>query len=102
MVKDRSGLSSVPVRKSPCPFEVGKAYVFRTVTMINLGKVKKIVGDFVVLEEAGWIADTGRYSQLLSKGTMNEFEAYPDISIVNLLALVDAQPWPFELPRETK
>lgn len=87
---------------STTPFIVGKCYVIRTVTMINIGKVKEIIGDFLVLESAGWIADTGRYADMLSKGSINEFEPYPDFGIVGLGAIVDAQPWSFELPRSQK
>ena len=84
--------------ESKCPFEVGQSYIIRTVTMINLGKVKKIVGNFLVLESAGWVADTGRYHVALATGVLNEFEPYPDISFVSLGSVVDAQPWQFELP----
>lgn len=33
------------------PYEVGKAYFFRTVNYHILGRVKKIVGDVLILEE---------------------------------------------------
>lgn len=90
------------VANTDCPFVIGKSYMIRTVTMINLGRVKAIYPNFLVLESAGWVADTGRYHECLAKGTINEFEPYPDISIVGLGSIVDAQPWEFELPRGAK
>ena len=97
-----SGPTNQVGQYEPCPFKVGQSYMIRTVTMINLGRVKEIVGAFMVLESAGWVADTGRYHEALSKGTLGEFEPYPDISIVGLGSIVDAQPWLFELPRGAK
>ena len=84
------------------PFEVGEAYLFRTVTHIEVGRVIKITGKFVTLEEASWIADTGRYHDCLKKGVFNEVEPYPLTTIVNTDSLINAAPWPHELPTEQK
>lgn len=58
------------------PFKIGESYLFRTVTHIEVGRVKKIIGQFVELEDASWIADTGRYYDCLKYGVFNEVEPY--------------------------
>ena len=84
------------------PFEIGKSYLFRTVTHIELGRVVEMVGKFAVLEEASWIADTGRYHDCLRDGTPEEIEPYPNGTIVNTDSLINAAPWEHDLPREQK
>lgn len=45
-----------------CPFEVGENYLIRTVTFTLTGKIKSKIGAFLVLQDADWITDTGRFS----------------------------------------
>lgn len=84
------------------PFEIGKAYLFRTVTHIEVGRVVRIVGQFVELEDASWIADTGRYHDCLRDGVFSEVEPYPLYTGVNTSSLINYAPWPHDLPREQK
>ena len=44
-------------RSESVPFEVGKAYSIRTCTYHLTGKVREIVGKFLVLDTVAWIAD---------------------------------------------
>ena len=87
---------------SDLPFEIGKKYLFRTVTHIDVGQVKSIKGNFVTLENASWIADTGRYHDCLSKGVFNEVEPYPMDVHLNTSSLIDAVEWVHDLPTEQK
>jgi hypothetical protein len=87
---------------SVLPFEIGKAYLFRTVTHIEVGRVRRIIGKFVELEEASWIADTGRYHDCLKNGTFSEVEPYPLYTGVNTDALINFAPWPHDLPDQQK
>ena len=86
---------------SDSPFIIGKPYLIRTVTYHLLGKVEKVSGNFLVLSEASWIADSGRYSTAISKGELNEVEYVGD-AIVSLTAIVDAFPWCNKVPKDTK
>lgn len=86
----------------PCPFKVGEKYLIRTVTVYVVGRVREIVGDFIVLDDASWVGDTGRFSEALATGKLNEIERVPDGQIVSLGAIADAQPWHHTLPKETK
>ena len=84
------------------PFEVGKAYFIRTVTYFCTGRVKGIVGQFLVLEDAAWIADTGRFSDAIAKGVMNEVEPVNVLMYVNMNSITDAFDWNKKLPRDQK
>lgn len=89
------------MEKKELPFEIGKAYFIRTVTYHVLGQVKQISGDFLVLEKASWVADSGRFSLAIGKGELSEVE-YIDAAIINTNAIADACPWVHKLPTETK
>ncbi|WP_299084797.1 hypothetical protein [uncultured Paraglaciecola sp.] len=93
-------LQSISPSGNKLPFEVGKAYLFRTVTHIEVGRVARIVGKFVELGEASWIADTGRYHDCLKKGVFNEVEPYPLYTGINTDSLINYAPWPHDLPTE--
>lgn len=98
-LKEMFGGCAVP---SESPFKIGEAYLFRTVTHIEVGRVKAIKGQFVELEDASWIADTGRYHDCLSRGVFNEVEPYPLYTGVNTQSLINYAPWPHELPKDQK
>ena len=58
------------------PFSIGESLFIRTVTYHLTGKVvgiKVIAGTaFLVLEQAAWIADSGRFTQAINNGTLSE------------------------------
>lgn len=73
------------------PFEIGAAYLIRTVTMIDTGRVVRVTPTEIVLEEAAWIADTGRFSDALKKLSFKEIEPFPDGEvIIGRGAIIDA------------
>lgn len=75
----------------PTPFKVGKKYLIRTVTMCDVGLLKELHRNFIVLEQASWIADTGRfYQSLLDSSVFNEVERFSGDLIINTEAIVDA------------
>jgi hypothetical protein len=82
--------------------EVGKPYLIRTVTHYYTGKVKSVTFTNIVLEDAAWIPDTGRFSECLRSGNLQEVEPYPGECIINAAAVVDACLWSHKLPREAK
>ena len=85
-----------------CPLEIGKAYLFRTVTYTELGVVTAINGNFVTLKNASWIPDTGRFHDCLKTGTFSEVEPYPGGTIVNIASSTNITPWPHSLPTAQK
>lgn len=88
---------------TPVPFEVGKTYLIRTITMIDIGRVKAVVGQFIVLTEASWIGDTGRFNECLQRNDVfNEIEPFKHDVYLNWNTIVDATDWPFALPKTPK
>ena len=84
-------------------WRIGSAYLIRTVTMIQTGRLIAVGEHELVLEDAAWIADTGRFSDALRGGSFFEVEPFPDGQvIVGRGSIVDACALPFALPREKK
>jgi len=80
---------------------VGKSWFLRTVTYHLVGKVEKIVGKFLVLKDASWVADSGRFMNAIKEGKLNEVEPVGQ-AFVNLDAVTDFFPWKHSLPRDQK
>lgn len=84
------------------PWEIGKNYLIRTVTMIDTGKLVAVFPTELVLESASWIADTGRFTGALQSCTFLEVELFPEGKlIIGRGAVIDAIQIP-KLPREQK
>lgn len=73
------------------PYEIGKPYLIRTVSMIDTGRVVEVTAQEIVLEDACWIADTGRFSDALKTCNFSETEPFPDGRvIINRSSVIDA------------
>ena len=73
------------------PYQLGKVYLIRTVTMIQTGRLIRVTPQELVLEDAAWIADTGRFADALTSCQFDEVEPFPDGHvIVGRGAIVDA------------
>lgn len=72
-------------------WEIGKIYLIRTVTMIDTGRLVAVTNHELVLEDAAWIADTGRFAQAVEKAEFGEVEPFPNGRvIVGRAAVIDA------------
>jgi len=80
-------------------FKVGNAYYIRTVTYHLTGRVTAIIDGFLVLEDAAWVAESGRYFDALKTGKLSEVEPVPDGTLVSIGAVTDASPWNHPLPK---
>jgi hypothetical protein len=69
-------------KSHPGPWVVGKIYLIRTVTMIDTGRLVAVTPNELVLEDAAWIADTGRFADALRKVEFNEVEPFPDGEVI--------------------
>jgi len=78
---------------------VGQKLFIRTVTYHMTGKVTKRMGAFIQLEDAAWIADSGRFSDAIKKGDLSEVEPV-GTAWVNLSSVVDFFPWKHDLPKK--
>ena len=82
--------------------KIGEAYLIRTVTMMYTGRVCAITDFDLELEDAAWIADSGRYSNALVNGELSEVEPYPNGCVVTRQGIIDFAPWAHALPIELK
>ena len=88
--------------QSTHPWKVGTAYLIRTVTNYWTGRLVAVHSDTLVLEDAAWVADTGRFHQALASGTLSEVEPVCLPVFIGRGSIVDATEWPFKLPMEAK
>ena len=74
------------------PWVIGANYFIRTVTMAQTGKLVAVYAQELVLENAAWIADTGRFAQAVEKAEFSEVEPFPvgRCVIVGRAAIIDA------------
>lgn len=83
-------------------WQIGQAYLIRTVTNYWTGRLIAFGQQELVLEEAAWIADTGRFNEADAKGSLNEVEPVQGRVIIGRGSIVDAVPWKHSLPRSVK
>jgi hypothetical protein len=88
---------------SSIPWVVGKCYFIRTVTMHTIGRLVSVGPHELVLEDAAWIADSGRWSEALANpSVLREVEPFLDPVIVGRGAIVDATEWRHDVPLKQK
>lgn len=95
----RGGITGQP---SGTSLVIGKCYLIRTVTHYYTGRLIAITDTDLVLEDAAWIADTGRFHDCLKNGTYNEVEPFVEPCIVFRGGLIDATEIKSQLPRSQK
>ena len=105
LVNELSDKANRPVQKPSSisgPWNIGANYLIRTVTMIDTGRLVQVTPMELVLEDAAWIADTGRFADALKKSEFNEVEPFPTGRvIIGRASVVDAVEIP-TLPRSQK
>lgn len=84
------------------PYAIGDAVFVRTVTYHYTGRIVAIYPGEIVLADAAWIADSGRWSVALATGTLSEVEPYPAEVVISRGAVVDVSRWLHPLPRVMK
>ena len=97
--------SKEPPPQSPAnhAYPTGSNVFIRTVTMHYTGKLVEVTPGELVLEEAAWVADSGRFAEALAQGTLNEVEPYPSGRVcISRGAVLDVSIWGHELPRKVK
>lgn len=82
--------------------KVGESYLIKTVTLYYTGRIVAISSREIVLEDAAWIADTGRFSECLKTGSLNDVEPFTHNVIISRDVIVDATVWTHALPRSVK
>jgi hypothetical protein len=84
----------------------GRNVFLRTVTYHYIGRVIGVKDGWIMLEEASWVADSGRFSVALKDGYsgLSEVEVYPGDGRTDIerATVVEALPWNHALPTATK
>ena len=81
---------------------VGNAYFFRTVTYHLIGEVvAQHGGGIIELDNASWVAYSGRFMDAIKSGTLNEVEPVGK-AYLNLKSVTDFFPWSHMLPTKQK
>ena len=78
---------------------IGEKYYFRTVTYHLTGRVTKVIGNLLELENAAWIADSGRFMNAIKEGKLNEVEPVGR-AYINIDTVTDIFPWKHPLPEK--
>lgn len=89
-------------KKTESPIRVGNAVFIRTVTYHYTGKIIGLTASEILLSDAAWIADSGRWANALKTGSLTEVEPYPGPVSISRHAVVDVSDWSHKLPREVK
>ena len=86
-------LKGLPVQKKSVlgPWEIGKKYFIRTVTMHLTGELVSVSAKELVLKDAAWIADSGRFNKFVKDvSTASEVEPFLNPVIIGRGSIVDA------------
>jgi hypothetical protein len=82
------------------PYKIGKNYLISTVTTYELGRLVAVGEHELVIEDAAWVAYTGRFGEALKSGKIDEAEPYPSGPvIVGRGGIITAAIWDHELIR---
>lgn len=91
------------VAASENPYKIGANYFIRTVTHHHTGRLVQVTQQELVLEDAAWIADDGRFSDALKSGNFSEVEPFPDGRvIIGRGSVIDAVEIHIGVPRSQK
>ena len=97
--------AAIPVAKTgQSPVRVGNTVYIRTVTHHYTGRIVALDAQEIVLVDAAWVVDSGRWADAIATGTLNEVEPYLDgVTVaVNRGAVCDVCDWTSDLPRVQK
>jgi len=98
--KDSIKKGNLPIQENneSFPYEISKNYFIRTVTHYFTGTLLWVGPQELLLENCSWIADTGRFSNALREGKLNEVEPYPEGPvIIGRGSIIDATLWNFNV-----
>lgn len=79
-MSDMLAITPAPIPDHPYP--VGENVFIRAVTMFYTGRLVRVTAGELVLVDAAWIADTGRFSVALATGALIELEPFPPGEVV--------------------
>jgi len=83
------------------PYKIGEKYLISTVTTYELGRLVDVTEHELVIEQASWVAYTGRFGEAMKSGNLDEVEPYPEGPIIiGRGGIITAAVWGHDLPRK--
>jgi hypothetical protein len=83
---EKPDIDDVKDIESDSVYEVGKNYILYTVTRAIVGRLKKVAAQELVFSNASWVADSGRWNNILVNGLnsveQSEIEPYVNDVII--------------------
>lgn len=76
------------------PYTIGKQWHVQTATAYYVGTLEAVTEGELVLADAAWVADTGRFNEYMKGGKPNEMEPCNGPVIINRGAIISAMPRP--------
>jgi len=90
------GLEKGGEGNSSGPWKIGKKYFIRTVTMYLTGELVSVGRQELVLKDAAWIPDTGRFNEAIREPSkFSEVEPFAKPIIVGRGSIIDATEIPY-------
>lgn len=99
-IKELMSIFNKPTAEQKEFMKVGEKYFIRTVTLYYVGKLKDMSSNELMLEEASWIPDTGRFYDCLRDGKFNEVEPFINDVCVPRGSIIDWTVWSHKLPKD--
>ncbi len=101
-IKELMSIFNKPLAQEKCLWQTGKLYFIRTVTMHLIGRLEAVTTQELLLSQASWIADSGRFHDAIKTGKLNEVEPFISDVIVGRSSIIDATEWKFDAPTTQK
>lgn len=102
-LKEILALANTQKTNEVTAYILGESYLIRTVTYHWVGTIEAIFPTEIVLKDASWVADTGRFHVALESGFDGNSEIeFAGKAIVHRGAIIDACSWKHSLPVNTK
>lgn len=101
-LKQINEIKNLSDSKKSHPYKIGQNYFIRTVTYFLVGKLISVHEYELVIKDAAWIPETGRYSDSFKKGEFEEVEPLDGDIIIGRHAIIDCTEWTKDLPRTQK
>lgn len=81
---------------------LNKKIFVRTVTYHTVGRFTAHDERFIRLEEASWVADSGRWNEALRTGELDQVEPFNLPPLIAIDSIVDLVEWEHDLPTEVR
>ena len=84
-------------------WQLGQNYLILVAGTFYTGRLVGVDRYELVLEDASWVADTGRFAEALAKGVVTDVEPCPaGQTLLGRGAMIAAFRWTHDLPRTVK